>query len=124
MFGILDGILDGIKLGAGILAGLALYHLYALTIGYPSAAREARAGYVLVAEKTAAEAKASEMERQRNAAAQATEEHRKRLEAAQASEQAAKDTLEQEIANYERTLSEANRKCVLDRDGINFLLRH
>lgn len=118
------GILDYLKLGAGVAAGILIYHLYAISIGYPSAAREARAGYVLVAERTAAEARADEMARQRNAAAQATEEHRKRLEAAQASEQAAKDTLETEIANYERTLSEANRKCVLDRDGINFLLRH
>jgi uncharacterized protein YlxW (UPF0749 family) len=95
-----------------------------VTIGYPSAAREARAGYVLVAEKTAAEAKAAEMERQRNAAAQATEEHRKRLEAAQASEQAARDTLEQEISNYERILSAKNRQCVLDSADRDWLLRH
>ncbi|MDR9813122.1 hypothetical protein [Rhizobium hidalgonense] len=118
------GILDGIKLGAGILAGLALYHLYALSIGYPSAAREARAGYVLVAEKTAAEAKAAEMERQRNAAAQATEEHRKRLEAAQASEQAAKDTLENEIRSYELQLSEKNRACAVTAADRDWLLRH
>ena len=118
------GILDGIKLGAGILAGLAIYHLYAVTIGYPSAAREARAGYVLVAEKTAAEAKASEMERQRNAAAQATEEHRKRLEAAQASEQAAKDSLETEIRTYELQLSEKNRACAVTAADRDWLLRH
>jgi hypothetical protein len=49
------GILDGIKLGAGVLVGLFVYHLYAISVGYPSAAREARAGYVLLAEKTAAE---------------------------------------------------------------------
>ncbi|ARM14160.1 MULTISPECIES: hypothetical protein [Rhizobium] len=118
------GILDGLKLAAGILAGLALYHLYAVSIGYPSAAREARAGYVLVAEKTAAEARAAEMTRQRNAAAQATEEHRKRLEAAQASEQAAKDTLENEIANYERIISAKNRACLVDSADRQWLLRH
>lgn len=118
------GILDGIKLGVGVIAGLFLYHLYAVSIGYPSAKREARAGYVLIAEKTAAEAKAAEMERQRNAAAQATEEHRKRLEAAQASEQAAKDTLESEIHAYELQISEKNRQCVLDRDQRDWLLRH
>ncbi|XUR37751.1 hypothetical protein ACQY74_005798 [Rhizobium leguminosarum bv. trifolii] len=73
------GILDYLKLGAGLAAGLLLYHLYAVSIGYPAAASEARAGYVLVAENTVAEAKAAEMERQRNAATQATEEHRKRL---------------------------------------------
>ncbi|WP_049732873.1 hypothetical protein [Rhizobium ecuadorense] len=118
------GLLDGLKLGAGIAAGLLLYHLYAIAIGYPSAAREARAGYVILAEKTAAEAKATEMERQRNAAAQATEEHRKRLEAAQASEQFAKDTLETEIKSYELQLSQKNRQCVLDRGDVDFLLRH
>ncbi|ASR06910.1 hypothetical protein CHY08_07135 [Rhizobium leguminosarum bv. viciae] len=118
------GILDGIKLGAGVLAGLAIYHLYAVTIGYPSAAREARAGYVLLAEKTAAEAKAAEMERQRNAAAQATEEHRKRLEAAQAAEQAAKDTLESEIRSNELILSQKNRKCLADAADVEFLQRH
>ncbi|ANL02711.1 hypothetical protein [Rhizobium phage RHEph18] len=118
------GIIDGIKLGAGILAGLALYHLYAVSVGYPSAAREARAGYVLVAEKTAAEARAAEMERQRNAAAQATEEHRKRLEAAQASEQAARDTLENEIRSYELQLSEKNRACAVTAADRDWLLKH
>jgi hypothetical protein len=118
------GILDGIKLGAGVIVGLFAYHLYAVTIGYPSAAREARAGYVLLAEKTAAEAKAAEMQRQRNAAAQATEEHRKRLEAAQASEQAAKDTLENEIRSYELQISEKNRACALTADDRQWLLRH
>lgn len=118
------GILDYLKLGAGVAAGLLLYHLYAVTIGYPSAAREARQGYVFVAEKTAAEARAAELERQRNAASQAVEEHRKRLEAAQASEQAAKDTLEDEIAKYERVLSQNNRSCTLSPDDKRWLLEH
>lgn len=118
------GFLDALKLGSGMAAGLMLYHLYAISIGYPSAAREARAGYVLIAEKTAAEAKAAEMERQRNAAAQATEEHRKRLEAAQASEQAAKDTLEQEISSYELQLSEKNRACAVTAADRQWLLHH
>lgn len=81
-------------------------------------------GYVLQSEKTAAEARAAEMERQRNAAAQATEEHRKRLEAAQAQEQAAKDTLEDEIAKYERVLSQNNRSCTLSPDDKRWLLEH
>jgi uncharacterized membrane protein YdbT with pleckstrin-like domain len=118
------GIFDYVKLAVGVLAGLFLYHLYAVSIGYPSAAREARAGYVLVAERTAAEAKAAEMERQRNAAAQATEEHRKRLEAAQVAEQAAKDTLETEIRSNELILSQKNRKCLADAADVEFLQRH
>lgn len=120
----MSGILDYLKLGAGIAAGLALYHVYAVTIGYPSAAREARQGYVLIAEKTAAEARATEMERQRNAASQAVEDHRKRLEAAQASEQAAKETLEHEIESYERSLSQSNRACTLSPDDRRWLLEH
>lgn len=118
------GVLDYLKLGAGVAAGLLLYHLYAVSVGYPSAAREARAGYVLLAEKTAAEALVAEMERQRNAAAQATEEHRKRLAAAEASEQAAKDTLENEIHSYELQLSEKNRACAVSAADRDWLLRH
>lgn len=117
-------ILDTLKMGAGIAAGLLLYHLYAVAIGYPSAAREARAGYVLVAEKSAAEAQAAEMERQRNAAAQATEEHRKRLAAASAAEQAARDTLETEIQSYELQLSEQNSACAVTAADRQWLLRH
>ncbi|MFL5011122.1 hypothetical protein [Rhizobium sp.] len=117
-------ILDTLKMGAGIAAGLMLYHLYAVSIGYPSAARQARAGYVLVAEKSAAEAKAAEMERQRNAAAKAGEEHRKRLAAAQAAEQAARDTLEIEIQSYELQLSEKNRACAVTAADRQWLLRH
>jgi hypothetical protein len=111
-------------MGAGIAAGLMLYHLYAVSIGYPSAARQARAGYILVAEKTAAEAQAAEMERQRNAAAKASEEHRKRLAAAEAAEQAAKDTLEIEIQSYELQLSEKNRACAVTAADRQWLLRH
>ncbi|TCA02766.1 hypothetical protein [Rhizobium leguminosarum] len=118
------GLLDALKIGAGIAAGLMLYHLYAVSIGYPSAAREARAGYVLLAEKTSAEAKAAEMERQRNAAAQASEEHRKRLAAAEAAEQTAKDTLETEIQSYELQLSEKNRACAVTAADRDWLLRH
>lgn len=117
-------LLDTLKLGAGIAAGLMLYHLYAVSIGYPSAAREARAGYILLAEKSAADARAAEMERQRNAAAEATEEHRKRLAAADAAEQAAKDTLETEIQSYELQLSEKNRACAVTAADRQWLLRH
>ncbi|TAV72776.1 hypothetical protein [Rhizobium leguminosarum] len=118
------GLLDTLKMGAGIAAGLMLYHLYAVSIGYPSAARQARAGYVLVAEKSAAEAQAAEMERQRNAASQATEEHRKRLAAAEAAEQAARDTLEIEIQSYELQLSQKNRACAVTAADRQWLLRH
>ncbi|MGR9274733.1 hypothetical protein ACU8KI_08985 [Rhizobium leguminosarum] len=118
------GTLDYLKAGAGMAAGLLLYHVYAVSIGYPTAAREARAGYVLLAEKTAAEAKAAEMERQRNAAAQATEEHRKRLGAAESENLKSEITREAEIRGYELLLSESNRKCVADRADVDFIKRH
>ncbi|TAX54734.1 hypothetical protein [Rhizobium leguminosarum] len=118
------GPLDTLKMGAGLAGGLMLYHLYAVSIGYPSATREARAGYVLLAEKSAADAKAAEMERQRNAAAKASEEHRKRLAAAEAAEQAARDTLEIEIQSYELQLSEKNRACAVTAADRQWLLRH
>ncbi|WP_434712421.1 hypothetical protein NMA58_03830 [Rhizobium sp. YTUHZ045] len=118
------GLLDTLKMGAGIAAGLVLYYLYAVSIGYPSAARQARAGYVLTSEKTAAEARAAEMERQRDAAAGAGEEHRKRLEAAKAAEQAARDTLENEIRSYELELSQKNRACAVTAADRDWLLRH
>ncbi|NZD60081.1 hypothetical protein HX900_02970 [Rhizobium sp. WYCCWR 11290] len=118
------GLLDTLKMGAGIAGGLLVYHLYAVSIGYPSAARQARAGYVLVAEKAAADARAAEMERQRNAATAAGEEHRKRLAAAEAAEQAARDTLETEIQSYELQLSEKNRACAVTAADRQWLLRH
>ncbi|TAX45917.1 hypothetical protein ELI02_29835 (plasmid) [Rhizobium leguminosarum] len=118
------GTLDCLKLGAGVAAGILLYHLYAVSIGYPAAARDARAGYVLLAEKAAAEAKAVEMERQRNAATQATEEHRRRLAVAEGAEQTAKDTLETEIESYELQLSEKNRACAVTTADRDWLLRH
>ncbi|API52843.1 hypothetical protein BMW22_15565 [Rhizobium leguminosarum] len=57
------GFLDALKLGAGLAAGLVVYHLYAVSIGYPSAAREARAGYVLESEKAASDALVKKLQR-------------------------------------------------------------
>ncbi|MBB4480075.1 hypothetical protein [Rhizobium etli] len=117
------GLLDTLRMAAGIAAGLLLYHLYAVAIGYPTAGREARAGYVVLAEKVAAEAEAAEMARQREAAARAGEEHRKRLDAATAAEQAARDTLENEIRSYELELSQKNRACAVTAADRQWLLR-
>lgn len=116
-------ILDTLKMGAGIAAGLLLYDLYAVSIGYPSAGREARAGYVLLAEKAAADARAAEMERQRNAASLASEEHHKRLLAAEVAEQAARDTLETEIQSYELQ-REKNHACAVTAADRQWLLHH
>lgn len=118
------GILDYLKLGAGVAAGLLLYHVYAVAIGYPSAARAARAGYVLLAEKTAADAKAAEMERQRNAASQALDAYQAQLDAATAAQAQAEITRDSEIRAYELMLSEKNRACLADDADRSFILRH
>ncbi|WP_028747976.1 hypothetical protein [Rhizobium mesoamericanum] len=111
----------------GKLAGAALIVLVAFLgfrIWLASHDKAILSGYVLLSEKTAAEAKAAEIERQRNAASQALDEHRKRLAAAEASEQAAKDTLENEIKAYELQLSEKNRACFADAADRDFILHH
>lgn len=81
-------------------------------------------GYVLLSEKTAAEAKAAEMQRQRDAAAQVNEEDRKRLEAAKAELAKTEINREADIRGYELLLSEKNRKCLADAADVDFLQRH
>lgn len=56
-------------------------------------------GYVLLSEKTAAEARATELERQRNAATQALEEYRKRAVADALTQQKLEAQLEEAIRN-------------------------
>ncbi len=79
-------------------------------------------GYVLLSEKTTAEAKVTEMERQRNEARQAINDYRKQLETAKA--QDAKDDIETEsrIRSYELLLSEKNRSCAADQSDVDFIL--
>lgn len=72
------GIFDYLKIGVGVLVGLALASLHDAWIDDPAVEREARAGYVLLSEKTALQAQLDEMERQRNAASQTIEEFRRR----------------------------------------------
>lgn len=115
------GLLDALKLGAGFLFGIAIYGAYDKLFDDPAVAREARSGYVLQAEKVAAEQTAAELLRQRNAATQALEEHRKRLAAAELLDEQKSAEREQEILAYEIRLSQANRRCLLDRDDLDFL---
>ena len=56
-------------------------------------------GYVLLSEKAAAEARANELERQRNAATQALEEYRKRAVADALTQQKLEAQLEEAIRN-------------------------
>ncbi len=118
------GLLDYLKLGAGACVGGFLVYAFMSLVSIPAAEHRARAGYVELAEKTTAEAKAAELERQRNAASQALEEARKR-QAADDTAQLAKDAqTDIEIADYEKKLAAANRRCLADPADVQFLQSH
>lgn len=65
-------------------------------------------GYVLLSEKTAAEARAAELERQRNAAAQALEDYRKRAVADALTQQKRQADLEEAIRNDNQTMDDGD----------------
>lgn len=65
-------------------------------------------GYVLLSEKTAAEAKATHMERQRNAAAQALEDYRKRALADALDQQKRDAELEEAIRNDNQKMDDGD----------------
>lgn len=117
------GFLDYLKLGAGLLAGLALFGAYDRLIDDPLVRREALSGYVLKTERDALASRLIEEERRSRATAQSLEEHRKRLDAALRAEEQASQRREAEIADYERLLEERGRACRLDSSDIDFLLR-
>ncbi|QYA12115.1 hypothetical protein [Rhizobium sp. AB2/73] len=139
------GLLDYLKLGAGIAVGVLITSLYwtgvpilndypilknipllgHIAVGHVQTVKdEALKGYVLESEKTTAEAKAAELERQRNASAQALEEARKRQAADDAAQLAKDAQTEIEIADYEKKLSAANRQCLADPADVQFLQSH
>lgn len=65
-------------------------------------------GYVLLSEKTAAEAKAAELERQRNAAALALEEYRKRAVSDALTQQKLEAQLEQAIKDDNQNVDDGD----------------
>lgn len=107
-------LLDYLKLGAGAVAGGFLVYVFMSLVTVPAAEHRARAGYVDLAEKTTAEAKAAEMERQRNAASQALTEAAKRQAADELAQQAKDAETDVAIADYEKKLAAAKRSCFVD----------
>jgi hypothetical protein len=91
-------ILDALKMAVAALATLAACHFYNVAFDDPAVRKAALEGYVLKSEKTAAEALAAEMERQRDVAAHSLEEHRKRAIAAEKAKEDANEKLEKLIA--------------------------
>ncbi|MEH3125581.1 hypothetical protein [Agrobacterium cavarae] len=80
-------------------------------------------GYVTLAEKTAAEARADEMERQRNAAAQALEDYRKRAVADALIQQRLETELEQAIKDDNSNSEDGDYRWDGVRD-LEWLCRH
>lgn len=91
-------LLDCMKIALGALAMLAVCHLYNVGIDNPAVRRAALQGYVLEVEKTAAEAAAAEMTRQRDAANQSLDEYRRRAAAAEQAKDAADAKLQELIS--------------------------
>lgn len=139
------GILDYLKLGAGAAVGVLLTSLYwtglpilndypilknipligHIAVGHVQTVKdEALKGYVLESEKTTAEAKAAELERQSNAASQALTEAARRQAADELAQQAKDAEIDVAIADYEKKLATANRRCLADPADIQFLQSH
>ncbi|QYA14489.1 hypothetical protein I8E17_00890 [Rhizobium sp. AB2/73] len=139
------GILDYLKIGAGVAVGVLLTSIYwtglPILNDYPilkavpligdiavgrvqTVKDEALKGYVLESEKTTAEAKTAELERQRNAASQALEEARKRQAADDAAQLTKDAQTDIEIADYEKKLAAADRQCLVDDADVQFLQSH
>jgi hypothetical protein len=86
------------------------------------AADAARSGYVLEAEKTAAEAKAAKIERDRAAAQIFIDAYQVQVMNRQTLDALENEQHEQEIADYEKKLSAAGRACHVTDADRSFLL--
>lgn len=89
-----------------VLVVLSLYGGFRLWLSSHDAAL--LKGYVLLSEKTAAEAKAMELERQRNAAAQALEDFRKRAVVDALNQQKLEAQLEEAIRNDNQKMDDGD----------------
>ncbi len=116
------------KIGRILLGGLiivgAFFAFRAWLAWHDSnVAEAAKNGYVLLAEKTAAEAKAAEIQRQLDAAKQSLATFQKRLEAETVQDKIDDQKREDSIRSYELLLSEANRRCAVDQSDIDFITK-
>ncbi|MGA1801495.1 hypothetical protein [Rhizobium sp. HT1-10] len=113
--------------GLGVLALLvAAYFGFMLWLAAhdASVANAARLGYVELAEKTTAEAKATELQRQLTAANQSLADNEKQRLADELIAQAQDAQTATEVSEYEQKLALAKRKCNLDGGDVQFLLAH
>lgn len=118
-------ILNLARYGIGALVGASLvwvgFSLYDSNIAYPRIAKEARDGYVLLAEKTSLEAQLAEERRMRTAAELARVGYARLLADTQIRQAEEQARTEQEISSYELALEELGRSCLLDDADIEWL---
>ncbi|MCZ7488159.1 hypothetical protein [Rhizobium rhizogenes] len=112
-------LFDFLKVGLGVLAGIALASIYDAWIDDPAVEREARAGYVLLSEKTSLQAQINEIERQKNAASQSLEEYRKHSAATLKLKEEANARLEKFIAE-----DRGSDGCTWGDDDLEWLRKH
>lgn len=127
MMAILTWLLSS-KLGRFLLGAAAIlgaFFAFRLWLASHDAyiASQARSGYVLLAEKVTAEAKAAEIQRQLEAAKQSLASFQKRLEAETAQDKIDDQKREESIRSYELLLSEANRRCSATAADIDFITK-
>jgi hypothetical protein len=116
-------IIEWIARAAFAIAGAALAALFFNIIIIPIKERSAREGYVLIAEKTAAEAKFAKVERERKADQIVIESYQVQLSNVRTLDAIKTEQHEQEIADYENALSAAGRTCRIDSADRDWLLK-
>ncbi len=80
--------------------------------------------YVVLVEKTAADAAAKEIKRQSDASKAVADNFQKQLTIAAAAEAKAQTDLEKGLAQYEQRLADAKRQCLLDNDDVSTIILH
>lgn len=124
MWALVGGIRGIIVAAATACAVLGAAHVYNTVIDNPAVVREARAGFVLQAERDALVARLAEVERQRVAAERARADLQGWIEQIERDAEARTEQLEKEIDEYEQKLAEDGRACYLNRADIEWLLRN
>ncbi|MEI5680452.1 hypothetical protein G6N74_28500 [Mesorhizobium sp. CGMCC 1.15528] len=114
----LIGGFRGILVAVAVLASAWAYNK---AVDNPIVVAQARAGFVLTAERDALAARLNEEQRQRKASDAALSMLRNELDKQQESELAASERLELEIADYEKKLADAGRSCRLDDSDTDWL---
>lgn len=120
----IGGIRGVLVAAATASAVLGAAHVYNTMFDNPAVVREARAGFVLQAERDALLAQVAEMRRQRDAADRAHADFLTWVDQIERDAEARTEQLEKEIDEYEQKLAEDGRACYLNRADIEWLLRN